>query len=434
MRTILKRATDGLLDWLGATPAAHDHWERWVACLVAVAAALLFDWLCRTVAVRGVRQLVLRTRATWDDELFSPAVLRHGCHIFTAALLASVLPAIFDDMPGTHALVLRLTEIGIIVTVFLFINALLYAVFRIVAARPAWQNKPIKGLRQTGQGIAALICGVLVVSTLIGKSPAIFLTSLGASAAVIMLIFHDSILGFVSGIQLSANDMLKVGDWIAVPKAGADGTVEEVSLTTVKIRNWDNTVVTLPPYMLVSDSFQNWRAMQLTGGRRVMRSVSIDMNTVRFCTPAMLDGFRSVALLRDYIDETERRLAERNAARGVAPGDEGPDALRQTNLGLFRAYLERYLRAAVPVNASMTLMVRQLQPTETGLPLQLYFFTDTVVWVEYERIQSDVFDHVLAVIPQFGLRVFQSPSGGDVQALRPEEEPVRGRPSASAGR
>ena len=202
----------------------------------------------------------------------------------------------------------------------------------------------------------------------------------------------------------------------------------------MKIRNWDNTVVTLPPYMLVSDSFQNWRAMQLSGGRRVMRSVSIDMNTVRFCTPAMLDGFRSVALLRDYIDETERRLAARNAARGVAPGDEGPDALRQTNLGLFRAYLERYLRAAVPVNASMTLMVRQLQPTETGLPLQLYFFTDTVVWIEYERIQSDVFDHVLAVIPQFGLRVFQSPSGGDVQALRPEEEPVRGRPSASAGR
>ena len=373
MRTILKRATDGLLDWLGATPRRTTTGERWVACLVAVAAALLFDWLCRTVAVRGVRQLVLRTRATWDDELFSPAVLRHGCHIFTAALLASVLPAIFDDMPGTHALVLRLTEIGIIVTVFLFINALLYAVFRIVAARPAWQNKPIKGLRQTGQGIAALICGVLVVSTLIGKSPAIFLTSLGASAAVIMLIFHDSILGFVSGIQLSANDMLKVGDWIAVPKAGADGTVEEVSLTTVKIRNWDNTVVTLPPYMLVSDSFQNWRAMQLSGGRRVMRSVSIDMNTVRFCTPAMLDGFRSVALLRDYIDETERRLAARNAARGVAPGDEGPDALRQTNLGLFRAYLERYLRAAVPVNASMTLMVRQLQPTETGLPLQLYF-------------------------------------------------------------
>lgn len=233
-----------------------------------------------------------------------------------------------------------------------------------------------------------------------------------------MLIFRDSILGFVSGIQLAANDMLKVGDWISIPKYGADGNVEEVSLTTVKIRNWDNTLVMLPPYLLTTDSFTNWHAMQLSGGRRVMRSVAIDMTSVRFCTPEMLDHYRTIDLIRDYVDQTERRVEEYNAAHGIGSGERRINGLHQTNLGVFRAYLVRYLRNEVPVNKDMTLMVRQLQPTETGLPMQLYFFTDTVVWVDYEGIQSDVFDHVLAVIPEFGLRVFQNPSGEDVASLR----------------
>ena len=266
---------------------------------------------------------------------------------------------------------------------------------------------------------------ILIVSILLDKSPAFLLTGLGASAAVIMLIFRDSILGFVSGIQLSANDMLQVGDWIAMPKYGADGRVEEVSLTTVKIRNWDNTIVTLPPYLLVSDSFQNWRGMQQSGGRRVMRSVNIDMTSVRFCTPEMLARYREIDLLRDYIDSTQQRVEEYNAAHGIAPGSWKINGLHQTNLGVFRAYLERYLRAEVPVNRGMTLMVRQLQPTETGLPMQLYFFTDTVEWVTYERIQSDVFDHVLAVIPEFGLRVFQSPAGSDIGRLGEEVSHAR---------
>ena len=245
-----------------------------------------------------------------------------------------------------------------------------------------------------------------------------------------MLIFRDSILGFVSGIQLSANDMLKVGDWISVPKYGADGNVEEVSLTTVKIRNWDNTLVMLPPYLLTTDSFTNWHAMQLSGGRRVMRSVSIDMTSVRFCTPEMLDHYRTIDLIKDYVEETERRIEAYNAAHGIGAAERRVNGLHQTNLGVFRAYLVRYLQNEVPVNKSMTLMVRQLQPTETGLPMQLYFFTDTVVWVDYERIQSDVFDHVLAVIPEFGLRVFQNPSGADVVSLR-TPAPQGGVPPAS---
>ena len=328
-----------------------------------------------------------------------------------------MLPVIFDEQSVGREVVLRLMQTFIVFTFLRLINALLCAAFHIVSLRPDWQNKPIKGLRQTAQGFFSIVAVILIVAILVDKSPVKLLTGLGASAAVLMLVFRDSIMGFVSGIQLSANNMLQVGDWISVPKYGADGTVEEVSLTTVKIRNWDNTLVMLPPYLLTTDSFTNWHAMQLSGGRRVMRSVSIDMTSVHFCTPEMLARFRRIDLLRDYIDRAEQRVEAYNAAHGIAPGERKINGLHQTNLGVFRAYLVRYLEEEVPVNKSMTLMVRQLQPTETGIPIQLYFFTDTVVWVDYEGIQSDVFDHVLAVIPEFGLRVFQNPAGSDVAAL-----------------
>lgn len=318
MQTLLKHWADALLEWLGLSSALNTGLDRWVAFLLVLFAVILFDFLCRAVLVRGVRRIVTRTKVTWDDDLFSPAVLSRMCNIVSAVVLVIVLPVVFEVESEERTIVTRLVEAFIVVAVFRFVNALLFAAFRIASARPAWQNKPIKGLRQTGQGIAALICGILIISILIGKSPTILLTGLGASAAVIMLIFRDSILGFVSSIQLSANDMLKVGDWIAVPKYGADGTVEEVSLNTVKIRNWDNTIVTLPPYLLVSDSFQNWRAMQLSGGRRVKRSVSLDMTSVKFCTAEMLARYRNIDLIRSYIDETEQRVEQYNAAHGIA--------------------------------------------------------------------------------------------------------------------
>lgn len=431
MQTLLKGWADALLEWLGITAAQNSEWDRWVAFLLVVVAVALFDFVCRTVLVRGMRRIVARTRATWDDELFNPTVLSRVCNIVSAIVLVIVLPVVFDEQTAARDLVTKLVEVYIVVTVFRFINAVLHAVFRIASSLPAWQNKPIKGLRQTGQGIALLICAILVISILIDKSPGSLLAGLGASAAIIMLIFRDSILGFVSGIQLSANDMLQVGDWISVPKYGADGSVIEVSLTTVKVRNFDNTIVTLPPYLLVSDSFQNWRGMQVSGGRRVKRSVSIDMASVKFCTAEMLAKYRNIDIIRDYIDQTEQRVAEYNAAHGIDPRERKINGLHQTNLGVFRAYLERYLSNEVPINKGMTMMVRQLQPTETGLPMELYFFTDTVVWVDYERIQSDVFDHVLAVIPEFDLRVFQNPSGSDIEALRRPDGAVTGKSLAS---
>ena len=310
MQTLLKHWADALLEWLGLASAQDSGWDRWVAFTLVLLAVALFDFVCRTILVRGMRRIVKRTKATWDDDLFNPDVLSRLCNVVSAVVLGIVLPVVFEEQSEARTIVTRLVEVYIVVAVFRFINAVLFAVFQIASARPAWQNKPIKGLRQTGQGIAALICGILIVSILIDKSPASLLAGLGASAAIIMLIFRDSILGFVSGIQLSANDMLKVGDWISVPKYGADGSVIEVSLTTVKVRNFDNTIVTLPPYLLVSDSFQNWRGMQVSGGRRVKRSVSLDMTSVRFCTPEMLNKYRSIDLIREYIDDTDqsRRL------------------------------------------------------------------------------------------------------------------------------
>ena len=409
---------DQLLVYIGISADSARGIDQWVILAIIVAIGVGLDFLIRLLLLQVVRRVVKQTKVTWDDIIFDDKVLRRLCHIVTPILVVVMLPIAFPDQNGLVVLITRLVQIAIVIAVLRFVNSLLEAIFQLMGRREEWKGKPLKGLMQTGQVIAFLVAVILVFSILLDRSPAMFLTGLGASAAIIMLVFRDSILGFVSGIQLSANDMLKVGDWITVPKYGADGSVIEVSLTTVKVQNWDNTIVTLPPYLLVSDSFQNWRGMQASGGRRVKRSVNLDMTSVKFCTPDMLARYRNIDIIREYIDQTEQRVEEYNAVHGIRPGERKINGLHQTNLGVFRAYLERYLRDEVPVNKGMTLMVRQLQPTETGLPMELYFFTDTVVWVDYERIQSDVFDHVLAVIPEFDLRVFQNPSGSDIEALR----------------
>ncbi|MCM1151367.1 MAG: mechanosensitive ion channel family protein [Alistipes sp.] len=428
MRHLLKKWTDALLGWLGVDSTGHDSWDLWAAAVLVVLAVTLFDLLLCWVIVPGVRKVVERTRVGWDDTLFSTRVLRCGCHVVSAILLVAVLPVVFEDKSEARSIVMRLMHVYIVVEVFRFISASIYASFGIVASRPAWQNKPIKGLRQTAQGIALLICTILVISILIDKSPTILLTSLGASAAVLMLIFRDSILGFVSGIQLSANDMLKVGDWISVPKFGADGSVEEVSLTTVKIRNWDNTIVTLPPYQLVSDSFVNWHAMQLSGGRRIMLSVLIDMTSIAYCTPQMLERFRKIRLLGDFIEQAEREDAEFAASRGVGDDDPPINGRRPTNLAVFRAYMMRYLQQEPTARNDLKLTVRMLPPTDTGVPVELYFYTKSIYFVDYVQVELSVFEHMMCALPEFGLRAYQSPSGDDVRALTA----ALGRATASA--
>lgn len=266
MKTFIQRWIDDLLLWLGLSSEQADVTDQWAAFVVVLLVAVLVALICRFLLLRVVRRIVRRTRVTWDDIIFNDKALKRFSHLLVPLILYIMLPAIFPSDAGARHVMVRLTQVYIVVAILRLLSTFIRAVFDIAANRRAWQGKPIKGLRQTGQGIVYLIGTILIISILLNRSPAILLTGLGASAAVLMLIFRDSILGFVSGIQLSANDMLKVGDWIAMPKYGADGTVEEVSLTTVKIRNWDNTIVTLPPYLLVSDSFQNWEGMRASGG------------------------------------------------------------------------------------------------------------------------------------------------------------------------
>jgi Small-conductance mechanosensitive channel len=298
-----------------------------------------------------------------------------------------------------------------------FIVTFCTAIYIVYNENEKYHDRPLKGLLQTAQVIVFFIGGILIISVLFDKSPASLLAGLGASAAILILVFKDSIMGFISGIQLSANNMLRPGDWITMPKYNADGIVLEVTLNTVKVRNWDNTITTLPPYALVSDSFQNWRGMHESGGRRVKRSINIDMNSVRFCTLEVLEKFRKISLIKEYIEETEEELKAYNQERGV---DDSVlvNGRRQTNLGVFRAYLERYLRNLSSVNQDMTLMVRHLQPTEKGIPLELYFFTYSKESAVYEQIQADVMDHVLAVVSEFDLAVFQSPTGADFRSIK----------------
>ena len=407
--------------WLmacGLTTSGADRIDQFIVFALLLLVAFGVDFLCRFILLRVVAAVVKRTRATWDDILFDRSVLVHLSRMVAPLVLSVTLPMAFAGVESVAlTLVQRICDVFILVTFLSFVNALLKAIYTVYSSKEQLRNRPLKGLLQTAQVALWFVGGIVIIATLLNKDALSLLAGLGASAAVLMLVFKDSIMGVVSGVQLSANDMLKVGDWIAMPKYGADGTVIEVTLNTVKVRNWDNTITTIPPYLLVSDSFQNWRGMQESGGRRVKRSVNIDMNSVRFCTPQMLDKYRRIKLLADYIDQTEQVIKEYNAAQEI-DNSVLVNGRRQTNLGVFRAYLNAYLRNLPGVRDDMTLLVRHLQPTDHGIPIELYFFTRTTQWALYEQIQADVFDHLLAIVPEFDLRVFQSPTGADLKNVK----------------
>lgn len=403
-----------LQSW-GFNESWTDDLTSAIILVIILAIAFLGDAICKHVILTTVTRLVKKTKATWDDVVFDRKVMIYLSHLVAPIILYILLPLAISNA-GLLAFIQRICMIYIIAIFLKFISALLAALYHVYSEREQFRDRPLKGLLQTVQVILFFIGGIIIVSILIDKSPMVLLTGLGASAAVLMLVFKDSIMGFVSGIQLSANNMLKVGDWIEMPKYGADGTVIEVTLNTVKVRNWDNTITTIPPYALVSDSFQNWRGMQESGGRRIKRSIRIDMNSVKFCTPEMLAKYRKIRLLKDYIEETEKVVEEYNKEHGI-DNSVLVNGRRQTNLGVFRAYLTNYLRSLPAVNQDLTCMVRQLQPTEQGIPLELYFFSSIKAWIPYEGVQADVFDHVLAIIPEFDLHVFQNPTGEDFRAL-----------------
>lgn len=411
---LLKNIDDLLISW-GIAPSLADTLDQFIAFALILIMAFAADAVCRHVLLKIVTHLVRQTKATWDDIVFDRKVMIHLSRMVAPIIIYIFVPVAFaETSSSTLGFIQRICLIYIIISFLSFINSLLKAVYSVYSIRESLRDRPLKGLLQTAQVILWFVGAIIVVSILIDKSPVSLLAGLGASAAILMLVFKDSIMGFVSGVQLSANDMLKVGDWIAMPKYGADGTVVEVTLNTVKVRNWDNTITTIPPYLLVSDSFQNWRGMQESGGRRVKRSINIDMNSVKFCTPEMLAKYRKISLLSEYVEHTEQIIKEYNEEHDI-DNSILVNGRRQTNLGVFRAYLTAYLKSLPTVNQNLTCMVRQLQPTDHGIPMELYFFCAIKDWIPYEGVQADVFDHLLAIIPEFDLQVFQSPSGRDFQ-------------------
>ena len=412
-----------LIDW-GVSPQTADWMDQFIAFALVLVIAFVADMICRKILLKAIARLVQKTKATWDDIMFDRNVMVHLSRMVAPVVIYLFIPIAFAQTDSvTLSFIRRLCYIYIIFSFLLFVNSFLKAAYTVYSEKESMRDRPLKGLLQTLQVSLWSIGLIVVVAELLGKSPLSLLAGLGASAAVLMLVFKDSIMGFVSGVQLSANDMLKVGDWIAMPKYGADGTVIEVTLNTVKVRNWDNTITTIPPYLLVSDSFQNWRGMRESGGRRVKRSINIDMTSVRFCTPEMLEKYRKIQLLKDYIEQTEAVVEAYNKENGI-DNEVLVNGRRQTNLGVFRAYLTAYLKSLPVVNTELNCMVRHLQPTDHGLPVELYFFSTIKDWIPYEGVQADVFDHVLAIIPEFDLRVFQSPSGADLRRLTESNDRV----------
>ena len=383
------------LQQLGVAEGSLLVVQRIVVIIGILLIAYLLDMICRKVVMPGVRKVTAKTQSTWDDYLLSDEVMTNVCHLIPPIVVFALIPFAFPNEPNFLSLILKICTIYITVVVMKLICAFLTSLYTISSEHEKLKNHSMKGFYQMLKLIVICIGTIIIISELISKDPIAILTGLGAGTAILMLVFQDTIKGLVAGIQLTANDMVRPGDWITMPKYGADGDVMEVSLTTVKVRNWDKTITTVPPYALVNDSFQNWRGMFDIGGRRVKRSIHIDMNTVRFCTEEELAHFKQQPWMEGF-EETGKE---------------------EVNLYLFRHYLDYYLRHHPKVNQDMIMLVRQLQPTEHGMPIELYFFSANTAWVKYEALQAEVFDHVLAVVHRFGLKVFQSPTGLDLQSL-----------------
>ncbi len=391
-----------------------------------IAITIGIDYLCRYIFLEMLKRLAQSTKNQLDDLIIERKIINKMMHIIPAVLVYILLPLAFPEIETPQVLVFlqKLCQIYIIAVSLRFLNSSLNLIHEIYNQRGSFKNKPLKGFIQILQVMLFFIGSILIISILINKSPVSLFAGLGASAAILILVFKDTILGFVAGIQLSANDMLRAGDWITMNKYGANGTVIEVTLNAVKVKNFDNTITTIPPYALVSDAFQNWRGMSESPGRRIKRSINIDMNSVKFCTPKMLSKFRKISLITDYIDQKEAVLSEYNKTHHIDNSIQ-VNGRRQTNLGVFRAYLVRYLRNLPDINEELTCMVRHLQPTETGIPIEIYCFSSNKVWVDYESIQADIFDHVLAIIPEFELQVFQNVSGTDLRDYISRETRLR---------
>ncbi|MHC4257301.1 MAG: mechanosensitive ion channel family protein [Planctomycetota bacterium] len=405
-----------LIHWLEELPIDHRLLVQLGLLVVVLLLAWLANFITKRVILRVVRRVVKKSKNQWDDFLSQRHVFTRLSHLAPAIVINYFAPVVFIGTAGSGQFMQVLAIIYMLVIGMLVINAFLDSVSDICHTYDFSRKVPIHGVMQVIKIFVFITGGIIILGIIVGKNPTNILAGFGAMTAVITLIFKDAILGFVAGIQISANNMVHLGDWIEMPKYGADGDVIDISLTTVKVQNWDKTISTIPAYALISDSFKNWRGMQQSGGRRIKRAINLDMNTVRFCNPMMLDKFRHIEHIADYIDAKQTEIDAYNTANHI-DHTELVNGRRMTNVGTFRAYVIAYLKNHPKINQNMTFLVRQLHPTECGLPIEIYVFSSDTVWANYEAIQADIFDHILAVIPEFGLRVFQNPTGSDFSRL-----------------
>ena len=375
-----------------------------VATLSLLLLSIGLFFLIKFILKKTVYKVIKRTTNQYDDLLIKNKVIGRICLLIPALLTAALLPKVLPDFPETCAFLIKMVRIFEIIIFTMILTSIVTTLEDIYNTHEMSRLKPITGLVQVIKIVLYTVAGLVIIAYLLDTKLSTILIGLGTMSAVLMLVFQDTIKGFVGSIQLSANDMLRIGDWIAM--GPADGNVLEINLTTVKVQNWDNTITTIPTYSLVSNPFTNWRGMSESGGRRIARTINIDVNTIRYCTPEMIEKYKHYSLVKDYLIQKEEDILEYNKANHIDTS-EIMNGRQQTNLGIFRASIQAYLNNNPKLNHNLTLMVRQMQPTEFGVPLQIYAFSSDKRWVSYEEIQSDIFDHIIAAATMFDLKIYQ---------------------------
>lgn len=406
---------NNLLMRSGVSEDVSLYLSNGIAIVIIVAVCLIVDLISKKFLLKVLSIYITRSKSKWDDAFLKRKVFETASHI-PPALIVHESARLF---PEFQVWIQRIAFSYIIIVIVLALNKVVDSIDDIYSQYDISKARPIKGYLQVLKIFFYIAAMIFVISILIERSPWILLSGLGAATAVLMLVFQNSILGLVAGVQLATNNMIQIGDWIDMPSHGVDGFVTEITLHTVKVQNWDKTIVTIPPHALISGSFKNWKGMQESGGRRIKRCIYIDMNSIKFCNDEMLERFKSIQYIKEYIESRTSEIEKYNRVNNIDPSSI-VNGRHLTNIGTLRVYLESYIKNHPGINRDMLTIVRQLQPGENGLPIEIYAFTSTTSWVPYEGIQSDIFDHILAIVPEFDLKIFQSPSGNDIRKLKGE--------------
>lgn len=416
----LKKLFDWFEKWF-REQGANRSWGELLGfianLLIVLLVVFIVDRILRFVIIKLFKRFSSKTKSTYDDFLITSNFPRYVSHYGPVVLFWYLEPYLFKDYKFLSELVLKFIDVYIVILTVYVARSMLRSTVRYLRTKDQYKDKPLESYLQVSMIFVWAFGTIMSISILTGYEMKSLIT-LGAASAAAMLIFRDTILGFVASIQISVNDIVRIGDWITMPKYGADGDVYEITLTTVIVRNWDMTFTTLPTYSLISDSFQNWRGMQESGGRRIKRAILIKQKTVRFLSPEDLERFEKIQLIKELIGHRQESINKHNERVSIDKSIQ-VNGRHQTNLGLFRAYIDRYLKESSGINQNMTLMVRPLAPTEHGVPIEIYCFSSDKVWKNYEHIMADIMDHIIAAVPFFDLEIFELPSGSDLELLKP---------------